>query len=129
MCPFIAQEKQVLLTGQLRVGCSSRTPQVKHYERNLMSLVLSREGGRKYTYDQKSAFVCPMLIFCSAFLAKEPRLLCILYRRIEVTLCASCLYDGECPKMHAHWLYSQLGRHNRDILCTTLIPSLILAGE
>src|SRR5260221_9799589 len=31
MCPFMPHVKHVLLIGQLRVECSSRAPQVKHY--------------------------------------------------------------------------------------------------
>ena len=37
MCPFIPHVKHVLLIGQLRVVCSSRAPQVKHYVRALMN--------------------------------------------------------------------------------------------
>jgi hypothetical protein len=36
MCPFIPHVKHVLPIGQLRVVCSSRAPQVKHYVRALM---------------------------------------------------------------------------------------------
>ena len=91
MCPFIPHVKHVLLIGQPRVECSSRAPQVKHYQSSHKSGLDT--GDMRYTHDLYGAFVRPMFAFRAASFANEARLLLVLRRCLKIAHHVGCLCE------------------------------------
>src|SRR6266404_2087200 len=83
MCPFIPHVKHVLLMGQLRVECSSRAPQVKHWIKEY----LTENDSKKiiFTHDHDGTLLGPVFAFHTATFADKARLLLSLCGCLKVT--------------------------------------------